>query len=402
MKHRTLWLGAVSAALLAAPLLAQSPDAPVRVPPPSELALRFQRSGVILLLVDLAVAFAVPGLILLTGWSARIGRASARWGRRWYPALAIYLWVFGALTTLITLPLTFYESFVRLHAYGLSTQTVGKWSHDLLIGLAVNAVIGAAVIWFPYLLIRKTPRRWWLWTGLAFVPLTAFMLVISPIWIDPLFNRFEPLPDRPLTRQIHALAARGGIGQARIYRVNKSVDTRALNAYVTGIGGTQRIVLWDTLLDRLDDREVLVVVAHEMGHYVMHHTWVIVLLSGVVGVAGGFAVDRLARWGLRRWGQRIGVERLEDPAALPLLIISMQLVLLVVSPALLALSRHQEHAADRYALELTHDYNAAGRTFVDLQETNLGVPFPPKLLVWLTYSHPPLGERVEFANRMAP
>jgi Zn-dependent protease with chaperone function len=116
-----------------------------------------------------------------------------------------------------------------------------------------------------------SPRRWWLWTGLAAVPFIVLMLLIAPIWIDPLFNKFGPMKDEALEAQILALADRAGIAGSRVFEVDKSVDTKAVNAYVTGVGQTKRIVLWDTIIAKLERRELLFVMGHEMGHYVLGH-----------------------------------------------------------------------------------------------------------------------------------
>ena len=407
-------LAAIFAAFLLASaprLAAQQPDTPrvgagdtvrqsgpVPVPRPPAQAVRFQNSGVVLWVIDTLVALAIPALILLTGASARLRDTTRRWGKRWYPALVLYLLAFGLLSFLLELPLGFYEGFVRLHAYGLSNQSLGRWAWHTLLGLGVAGVAGAVTIWAPYLLIRKTPRWWWAWLALLTIPYTAFVLIISPLWIEPLFNHFAPLQNRELAARIHTLARQAGIGDAPIYQVDMSRDTRSLNAYVTGIGGTERVVLWDTLIKTLPEREVLFATAHEMGHYVLHHTAMMIVVSGVLALIAGWVVDRTARWALRRWGERWRVHDLADPAALPLLLIWLQLVLLVVSPALLAFSRYEESAADRFALELTHDPYAGAKTFVDLGRENLSVPWPPKLLVWFAYTHPPLGERIETAN----
>jgi STE24 endopeptidase len=171
---------------------------------------------------------------------------------------------------------------------------------------------------------------------------------------------------------------------------------------VSGLGGTERIVLWDTLLERLDEREVLAVTAHELGHYVLGHAWLGALLGAVTLLAGLYGVHRSADAALARWGPRAGVTELADPAALPLLLGLGGAALLVLEPLGLAISRGLEHAADRYALELTHDNTALARTFVALQADNLDEPWPPAWVVLLRYSHPPLGARITFANHYRP
>ena len=150
------------------------------------------------------------------------------------------------------------------------------------------------VLWVPYLLLRKSPRRWWLYTGLAMIPFIIVGNLVAPIWIAPLFNTFEPMHDKALEARILALADRAGIEGSRVFEVNKSVDTKTLNAYVAGIFSTRRIVLWDTIIKRMTERELLFVMGHEMGHYVLWHMWYLVALSSLLIVASLYAAYRTA------------------------------------------------------------------------------------------------------------
>ena len=170
---------------------------------------------------------------------------------------------------LTELPLRYYAGFVRQHAYGLSNQTFGKWVGDSLKALGVDMARRVLLRLGAVPADRPGPRWWWLITALLSMPFIAFVTLIAPVWIDPLFNDFGPMKDKALEQKILALAERAGISGSRVFEVNKSVDTKTANAYVTGLFGTKRIVLWDTLLDELDDHEVLVVMGHEMGHYVL-------------------------------------------------------------------------------------------------------------------------------------
>src|SRR5262249_16877865 len=172
---------------------------------------------------------------------ASIRNAARRLGRNWFFTIVVYAILFMTLTFVIDLPLTYYEDFARPHAYGLSDQTLSKWSGDQLKALAVSLIAGALLLWVPYLLVRKSPGRWWLWTSLISVPVIAFFLLIAPVAIDPLFNDFGPMKDKTLEQRILGLAGRAGIDGARVFEVNKSEDTNTVNAYVTGFGGSKRI-----------------------------------------------------------------------------------------------------------------------------------------------------------------
>jgi Zn-dependent protease with chaperone function len=198
------------------------------------------------------------------------------------------------------------------------------------------------------------------------------------------------------------LADAAGIEGGRVFEVDMSIDTNTVNAYVTGFWSSKRIVLWDTLLARLGAREVRVVMAHEMGHFVLNHI-VQGLLAGFCGILVTlFFVDRAANYLLRRFKDRFGFDQISDVAAMPLLVLLVQAAALLIMPLGLAISRHLEHEADRFALELTHDNRGAALAFVALQNENLSNPRPGMLFTLLRASHPSLAERIEFANDYRP
>ena len=263
-------------------------------------------------------------------------------------------------------------------------------------------MVGAAVIWVPYLLLARSPERWWLWTGALSLPFFALVLLLAPTFIAPLFNKFGPMKDKALEGEILAEAARVGVEGARVYEVDKSVDTDKVNAYVTGVGRTKRIVLWDTLLARLSPRQVRFVVGHELGHYVLGHVLVSIFLSSALVLLGLYGVHRTADLLLVRFGGRFGFDRLSDPASMPLFMLLLSVFSLLITPATLALSRYHEREADRFGLELTHDNHAAATAFVALQQQNLAVPRPGWLYKFFRASHPPIGERVDFINGYRP
>jgi len=375
----------------------------VPVPEPSALARRYQRSGDVLWVVDTTVGFLIPALLLWSGFSAGIRSWAARLARgRWFWTIAIYAILFVVLSSLLGLPLSWYSGFVREHAYGLSNESQGRWLKNWLKGLGLGCVVAPLLLWIPYWMLRRSPRRWWLWTGLSTIPLSLLALVITPLWVEPLFNQFGPLENKALEAQILALASRAGIDGSRVYEVKKSVETKKVNAYVTGFGGTKRIVLWDTILARLTPREILFVVGHEMGHFVLHHTLAIILGATVLTTLSLYTVHRLAGHLIERQAARFGFDRLDDVASLPLLLLLGSAVSFAVTPVVLAGSRWLEHEADRFALELTHDNRAAALTFVQLQQENLQLPRPGLLYNLWRGSHPSLAERIEFANRYHP
>jgi STE24 endopeptidase len=377
-------------------------EARVAVPEPSPQALEYYRSGNLLWAIGTALGFLIPALLLFTGFSARLRNVAFRVGRRWLPALTLYAFLFIVTTALLTLPFEYYQDFVREHAYGLSNQSVGKWLGDWLKGVGLSGLGLALVLWIPYLLLRRSPERWWLYAGLAALPIATFVLVVTPVWVDPLFNDFGPLKDRALEHRILGLAERAGISGSKVFEVNKSVDTKTVNAYVTGVGATKRIVLWDTILAKLEPDQVEFVVAHELGHFVLHHVLAWILVVTILAILSLYVVHRVARGVITRFSRRFGFDRLSDIASLPLLVLLGTSVSFVATPLLLAFSRYQEHAADRFAIELTRNNRAAATTFVRLQEENLSVPRPGALYILWRGSHPSLGDRIDFANSYRP
>ncbi|HST59473.1 MAG TPA: M48 family metallopeptidase [Longimicrobium sp.] len=391
------------AAAPARPSATSADTGAVPVPQPTEKALRYFRGNTALWFVGILWGLLLPALALFTGLSARVRDFAERiGGRRWFFTVAIYGIIITLLAWLAGLPLAWYSEFVREHAYGLSNQSLGKWLGDSLKGLALSMVGIALVLWMPYGLLRRSPRRWWLWTGLGAIPLIVLLIFVSPIWIDPLFNRFGPMQDERLEARILSLAQRAGIEGGRVYEVEKSADTETVNAYVTGFGGTKRIVLWDTILRKLDDRQLLFVMGHEMGHYVLRHVLMNLVLSAALILLALYAVHRLAGWFIARWKHRFGFDRLDDVASLPLLGLIVSLVSLVVTPVPLAFSRWAEHEADRFGLELTRDNRAAAEAFARLQGENLSVPYHSTLYKLWNDSHPPIGERIDFINGYRP
>jgi Zn-dependent protease with chaperone function len=375
---------------------------PVEVPPASEKAMAYYRSGNVLWIVDLVLSFVVLLAILATGFSATLRDWAARAGRKWFFTLVAYYVLFTLVSYVADLPRAYYEDFVREHAYGLSNQTLGKWWSDMLKSFAVNCIVGSLVLWVPYLLLRRSPRRWWLYTGLALIPFIVVANLVAPIWIAPLFNRFEPMHDKTLEAEILAMADRAGIEGSRVFEVNKSVDTKTLNAYVAGLFTTKRIVLWDTIIRRMTPRELMFVMGHEMGHYVLGHIWYGVAFTALLLVASLYAAYRTAGAVLERWGAQFGFATLADVASLPLILLLISAFSLVVAPLTLAFNRYLEHEADRFGLEMTQTNHSAGTAFVKLQEDALAVPRPGWLFTVWRESHPPLGERIDFANEYHP
>ncbi len=374
----------------------------VPVPEPSDLAVRYHRTGNALWVVNTLIGFALPSAMLWFGWSARLRGLARRIGRGWLGTLLAYVALFLLLASVLMLPLDFYQQYVRQHAYGLSNQTLGKWASDAATSLAIGLVVAPLLAIVPYGLLCLSPRRWWLWAGLATLPILVATFIVVPVWVSPLYNEFGPLSDKALETRILEQAARAGIEDSRVFEVDKSVDTKAVNAYVIGFGATKRIVLYDTLLEKLTPEEILFVLGHEMGHYALRHVLVLLAMNWLLAMAALWVIHRSAGSLIARFRRRFGFERLDDPASVPLLLLLASVVSFVIQPIGLAFVRWQEREADRFGLEIARDNRAAATGFVKLQEENLAVPRPAPLYRLWRAAHPSLAERITFANEYRP
>jgi Zn-dependent protease with chaperone function len=358
--------------------------------------LRHSRLEDALYFVNVAYGAGVLLLLLSTRASARMRDLAERAVRNKFLAGAVYVVLLVLALTLLQAPLTFYESYVVPHQFDLTNESLATWLGDQAKGLGVDVVISAFVGALVLLAIRRV-RRWWIAAWLGSIPLILLGVLITPLVVDPLFNKFEPLRDPVLRRDLLAEAARAGIEHGRVYQVDKSKQTKTMNAYVTGIGPTARIVMWDTLLAKLDHDEVLAVMGHEMGHYVLLHLWKGIAFSVVVSFFVFWIGQALYERGLARWGSRWGVrEERGDPAALPWLLVLSTLIAFAISPITSGFSRHVEHQADVFSLDLTHLNEPMASAFVKFAEDSKEDPRPPRFIEWWMYSHPSLGRRIDF------
>jgi STE24 endopeptidase len=381
----------------------QSADAsPVAVPEPSPKAVSFYHSTIILIVVVILWNLLIPVGFLFTGYSAKLRSWAERLGRKWYFSYAIYCTAFILIYFLLLLPLIFYGRFIFLHHYDLSNQSFARWLYCSIQGAAIVLIGGLAVGWIPFFIFKKSPRRWWLYLGLLTPLYLCFTLWIQPALIDPLFHKFTPLQDKELEAKIFAEATRAGIQGSRVYQVNTSVDSKVENAYVTGLMGTKRIVFYDTLLQNMDEDELLFVMGHEMGHYVLWHKAQRIAFKSILILVSLYVAYRLAGPVIGRFKIIWGFAVPSDFAALPLGVLAVWLFCFVDLPIYMAFSRHLEHEADRFGLELTHENHAAATAFAKLMKVGLGVPRPGAFFTIWFDSHPCIADRIEFCNTYRP
>ncbi|MDP1608595.1 MAG: M48 family metallopeptidase [Chlamydiales bacterium] len=374
----------------------------VEIPEMSEQAVSFYRSGVVLWSAEQIWALLLPCLFLVTGFSGRLASFAEKRCKIRYFSIALYLVLFFLSSWLLSLPLDLYASYFRPHSYGLSTQSLALWFDHYGKQCLITLGFSLATVWIFYWLLAKSPKRWWLYSSFVGIALSFFTVALQPIWIDPLFNDFGPMKNKELEQQILDLAAGAGIEKGRIYEVNKSQETKMLNAYVIGFGETKRIVFWDTLLQQMSPAQVLFVVGHEMGHYVLGHMWWSFLYYSALLLAMFYLASKWALSLLARFHKLFRFNKLSSIASLPLFFFVFTALSLLSDPLSCFIQRIEERQADRFGLELTKNNQAAGEAFVILQKSNLANPRPDPFSYFWRCSHPSLEERIKFANSYCP
>lgn len=323
---------------------------------------------------------------------------------------AIFSPLFIITWGVLTIPTDILEQHV-LRKFGLSVQAWPSWLWDWTKGEIVTAIIATIFISILYWAIRSSPRRWWLWFWIASIPVGIFLVFLQPLVVDPLFHKFEPLAQRDpaLTVALEKMVQRAGedIPPERMFWMGASEKLNAVNAYVTGIGSSKRIVVWDTTIAKMTTPQIVFVTGHEMGHYVLNH-----VIKGLIFFAGLFLFlffigYKIIGWVLARWGAGWEIRGLDDWASFPALLLLLTLALFFLSPVSNGVSRYFEHQADQYALEVTHgltpDSSQVGaQAFQVLGEVDLGDPDPNPVDIFLFYDHPSDPDRVRFAVTYDP
>ncbi len=338
--------------------------------------------------LGLALAWDVAGMF--------IGKSSK------FALTSFYILLFFLLLEVINFPFAYYRGFIVEHHFELSNETFGKWLSDLLKGNLIGFLIAILLIPLAYWGIRKSPKLWWVWVSVGFVPVIIFFLVIGPAYLDPLYNKYEPLKDEALKTRILAMAEESGISGGRVFQVDKSKETEKINVYVTGMFGSKRIVMWDTILEKLNADEVSFVMAHEMGHYVLNHVWKFIGIFTVTLVVLLFIISRTTGFFIRKFGEKMGFTELSDIASLPLLLLMFSLLMFLISPVLNGYSRITEHDSDVFGLNLAKNGTAAASAFVKLANENLNNPSPHPFIEFWLFSHPTIKDRIDFCKQNAP
>jgi STE24 endopeptidase len=354
-------------------------------------------------------------LLVLGGFLAvRIAPRFRDWAEAVSRRRIAQAFIFGTLLILLldlaTLPPAIYDQYLSLK-FGQSIQGWGSWFWDWTKGEVIGFVMLCPVLWMLYGAIRRSPQRWWFYFWLVSIPLIVLLMFISPVLISPLFNRFEPLAAKQpaLVSEIEKVVARGGltIPRDRMFEMNASEKLTSINAYVTGIGASKRVVVWDTTVRKLTTPQTLFVFGHEMGHYVLGHVWRGIAMACLGSLVFLFLVYHAMHWALGRWGAGWRIRGVDDWASLPVLALAMTLFAFASEPIGNAYSRMQEHDADIYGLEVIHGIvpnapQAAAVAFQRLGEEGLADPNPGPFIEFWLYDHPALADRVRFSAGYDP
>jgi STE24 endopeptidase len=353
--------------------------------------------GYWLILWDFLYGAALYLFLLHFGWSAAMRNVAER-VTRFKPLQTFIYWIaFLIITTILGAPLGVYEGYFRERQYGLATQTLVPWLGDQLIILLVNVVLGGVVSTVLFGVVRRLPRTWWSWGAGVSIVFLIFLIMIAPVFIFPLLNKYTVLDDPKITKPILSLARANGIPAQRVYQVDASRQTTRMSANVSGYGQTMRITLNDNLLRRGSPEEIQSIMGHEMGHYVLHHIPKDILYFSVVIVIF-FA---MLRWSLERalalWGERWKIRGISDTAVLPLVFLVGTILGFVYTPFFNTHIRTNEHEADMYGLNASRQPDGLAQGAIHLGEYRKMNPGPVE--EWMFFDHPSGRNRIHDAMR---
>jgi STE24 endopeptidase len=372
-------------------------DAAEMTPAQLAEARRYGRVSLGLTLADMALDLVFLGLMALVfarpldAWLASF--QSPALPQSYIRLLALYLAVMG-LHMLVSLPLSFYSGYVIEHRFGLSNQTVRRWARNWVLGNSLALGLGAALFAGLYFIMWNTGPYWWPIAAGAFFIVSVLLGQLAPVLIVPLFYKVEPIDNAALVERMKRLADGTGLTIEGVYRLGLSADTSKANAALAGLGSTRRVLMGDTLLDKFSPEEIEVIFAHEIGHHVHRHIPKMIATGLVFSLAGFWLLDRVLVW----WAD-IPSAAEAPTSSLPLVMFTMAVFMMLLSPLQNVISRHYERQCDRYALVRTGNHAAYRSAFTKLARLNKADPEPNPVEVFLLHSHPPIKERLALAGK---
>ena len=375
-----------------------------------EKAVAYSRAGYTLYFVSVFLDIGLLLLALWTGFAARLRDFALRRSDSRFLQGLIFIPLLLVSLDVLELPLRMYWHSLSLR-YEQSVQHWGSWFWDWTKEELIAVLLLLLLFQILFLAVRKSPRRWWFYFWLAALTILFFIFYISPWFISPLFNKFEPLSRQhpKLLASIEEVAHRAGldIPPDRVFLMIASEKTNQINAYVTGFGASKRVVVWDTTIQKMTPNETIFIFGHEAGHYVLGHVRDGMLFFAVIFFFSLYIAYRALHELLNRWGVRWKIYGPQDWASLAVILLILQVLMFVFDPVANSFSRSQEHQADVYGLEVIHGIvpnspEVAAHAFQVLGEIDLADPNPPPFIKFWLYSHPPLADRLVFAHSYDP
>ena len=292
------------------------------------------------------------------------------------------------------MPLGFYKSFVLEHKFDLSNQRLIGWTKDELKKILISFVIFLLFVEFLYLFLRSFPYTWWIWLAGTWILFSIVFAKLVPVLILPLFFKYEELKNKPLKDRLIRLAAACKIKVLDVFRLDLSAKTKKANAALAGIGSTRRVLLGDTLLNNYADKEIEVVLAHELAHHKFRHIWRSLIFNGVSAIVGFYFVHLV----ISSTVDKLAFENMHDVRTLPLILLLLTLLSVVAMPVENSYSRAMERKADSFALSLTNSPDAFISCMDKLANQNLADKAPSKIVEFMLYNHPPISKRIKMAK----
>lgn len=353
--------------------------------------------GYWLQLWDLVVTFGLMWILYRTGIVVWLRNRAEKCTRNRYVHGLVFFALYVVVLAVLSLPWSYYVGFVREHAYGLSNLTLGGWLGEQAKGLLPEVILGSLVGSLLYLALRRFAKNWWAVAGVVAPFLMLLLMVIVPVFISPLFNTYKPLEDPAVRDPILSLARANGVPAENVYEFDASKQTKRISANVSGALGTIRISLNDNLLNRCSPAEVKAVMAHELGHYVLHHSYELVINFSLVIVAGLLFVRWFFVWALRRWGAAWGIRDIADFAGWPLFSAAFALFMFLATPVTNTIIRSNESEADIFGLNAAREPDAFASVALKLAEYRK--LSPGKWEERLLYDHPSGRNRILMSMR---
>jgi STE24 endopeptidase len=351
--------------------------------------------GYWLILWNFLVGAAIAIFLLASKWSARLRDFAERTTNSKSIQVAISAVGYVLIVAVLSFPLAFYQLFLREHQYGFATQTFGPWFLEQLVGLVVALIGSSIALVVFYSVFRRAPKSWWLWGTVVAVVLSFVGNFIAPIYVEPLFNTYQPLTDAKIRDSILAMAQANEIPVKQVFEVDASRQTTRVSANVAGMLGTTRIALNDNLLKQCTLPEIRAVMAHEMGHYVLNHGAKLTIYFGVVALSG-FGIANVAfDWAVRRWGQRWDVRGIADPAGFPLLMLIFLTFAFLMTPVLNSITRITEREADQFGINTSREPDGEAKVALKLGAYRKLDPIP--LEEFIFFDHPSGRARIQMA-----